>query len=388
VNILTYTSIYPNNCDPSHGIYVERRLVELIQTGNFESTVVCPVPWFPFRSSIFGRYADFGKIVRRSRRSDIDIHYCRFPAVPAFGTNMSARLMATATRKVVRRIAAETEAELIDAHYFYPDGVAASIIGRSLRIPYIITARGSDINLLATLPGPRRQMIDAAEGAAAIIAVSSALAERMTAIGMPASKIHVLRNGVDLNFFSPAVDCAADQNDVGHSPGFISVGTLKKNKGHDIAIEFISGMPGAKLKIIGQGEAESGLRALARQLKVENRVIFTGTLDPESLRREYRNATALILMSEREGLPNVVLESLACGTPVLATRVGGIPEILNDRRYGELVVPRSAAGLRSAWERLSSRQLDRENIRARAGSFSWGEVIGKLEGVMQRAVSC
>ena len=385
MQILTYSSLYPNNVDPSHGIFVERRLRELVARTDIRSTIVAPVPWFPFRARMFGEYGAMASITKTDRRFDMDILRPRFPLLPKFGMNSAARLMSIATRRLVEKCVKERFVRLIDAHYFYPDGVAASLLARALDLPYIITARGSDINLIAQHHSPRKQMLRAAQGASALVAVSEALAEEMRGLGMPAAKIHVLRNGVDLDFFQPACGAKSDRVNSIVEPVFLSIGTLKRAKGHDIAIRFIGETPGARLFVIGRGPEEVALRDLADQLGISDRVEFTGTLDAESLRERYRSAVALILMSEREGMPNVVLESLACGTPVMATPVGGIPEILVEQYCGELVADRTARGLTNAWRKLSQRKIDQDRIGQFARQFSWQGTIEGLHELMQDA---
>ena len=387
VQILTFSSLYPNNVDPSHGIFVERRLRELVAHTDIRSTVISPVPWFPFRAGIFGDYAGMAAISRRDQRFGIDVLHPRFPLIPKLGMNAAAGLMASACRRPVRSCVKALGVALIDAHYFYPDGVAASRLARELGLPYCITARGSDINLIGNFKSPGKQMLRAAEGASALIAVSEALACAMRDLGMPAEKIHVLRNGVDLDFFAPDSSDHSGKRLAPGGPVFLSVGALKPAKGHGIAIRFIQQLPDARLVVIGKGTGEAGLQQLASQLGVGDRVTFTGTLAPEALRSWYRAADALILMSEREGMPNVILESLACGTPVLATDVGGIPELITDSCCGELIPSRSADDLATAWQRLLRRGIEPKRIRQLAMRFSWHDSTEKLHALMTEIVT-
>ncbi len=382
MRILTFSSLYPNNVDPSHGVFVERRLRELIRRTKIRSTVISPVPWFPFRGRYFGRYAESAAILRRDRRYEVDIIHNRYPVIPKIGMNLAAGLMARATRRVFRECVNTKSPVLVDAHYFYPDGVAASILATESKLPYLVTARGSDINLIAKYASPRKQMLEAAHKADALIAVSAALADAMQDLGMPAGKIHVLRNGVDLDFFCPGVEEADERVPGSGELRFLSVGALKSAKGHDLAIRFVHKLPHARLVIAGRGPERASLIDLARRLGVSDRVTFAGTLDAEALRSQYRMADSLILMSKREGMPNVVLESMACGTPVMATAVGGIPEVVTEPCCGEIVADRSAEGLAEAWQILSNRGIDRDRLRQFAMRFSWQESISKLHGLM------
>jgi teichuronic acid biosynthesis glycosyltransferase TuaC len=318
-------------------------------------------------------------------RKSMAVHHPRYPLLPAAGMSTAPWLMAAGTRPRVREVlSSHKPVELIDAHYFYPDGVAAAMLARWMGLPYIITARGSDINLIATYSWPRRLMLRAAANASAVIAVSRALAAAMVAMGMPESRIHVLRNGVDLEFFSPLPGSQERRRPSGSPATFLSVGALKPAKGHDIAIRFIHRLQEARLVIAGAGPDERRLRLLCERLDVSPRVQFAGVLDAGSLRDCYRKADALVLMSEREGMPNVVLESLACGTPVLAADVGGIAEIVSSETAGELVDRRNAEALVAAWRRLQARGIDRRAVRRHAEQFSWDETITGLHRLMHR----
>lgn len=387
MHILSFSSLYPNNVDSSHGIFVERRLRELAGVADIQPVVVSPVPWFPFHSRIFGNYATMATIDRADRRFEIDILRPRYPLLPKIGMNSAAKLMALGCRRFVQRCVNASQAVLIDAHYFYPDGVAASLLAQELNLPYCITALGSDINLIARFASPRKQMLKAAAGASALIAVSDTLAGSMCDLGMPCDRIHVVQNGVDLNFFSPSDREPVRQALPNEKVTFLSVGVLKHAKGHDIAIEFVAGIENAHLVIAGRGPDEEQLRRMTRRLGIDHRVVFTGTLNPEQLRDWYQAADALILMSKREGMPNVILESLACGTPVLASAVGCIPELLSVADAGEIAKTRDLEGLRGAWTRMSGRTIDRRQTRKYAERFSWEDPIRKLSELMHHSVT-
>ena len=157
MNLLTYTTLYPNAVNPQHGIFVENRLRRIVATGDAAARVVAPVPWFPFKSDIFGAYGAFARIGPSEVRFGIAVDHPRYLSIPRVGMGIAPGLLARATVGRVRRHVAETGAQLIDAHYFYPDGVAAAAIGKALDMPVVITARGSDVNLIAQYDGPRRQ---------------------------------------------------------------------------------------------------------------------------------------------------------------------------------------------------------------------------------------
>ena len=363
-------------------------MLELLRATDSTAAVVAPVPWFPFTSSWFGRYAAMARAERSAVRHGVSVRYPRHLVIPKIGMSVAPALMARGCAGAVRESISESgPVDVLDAHYFFPDGVAASILAERFGLPFIVTARGSDINLIAKFDAPRRQILAAASKARAVVAVSEALAEEMQRIGIAPEKISVVRNGVDLDFFSPGDREVARQN-LGLEQGlFISVGALKEAKGHDIAIRFMTLAKEATLAVIGQGPDEARLRRLARDVGVHDRVMFTGALDPQQLREYYRAADALILMSVREGTPNVVLESIACGTPVIASAVGGIPALVDSELRGQLAEQRSVEGLADAWRRLDQTRPARSDTRNSAERFRWADSIDQLHGIMERAAA-
>jgi len=388
VNILTYSSLYPNPVDTTHGIFVERRLRRYLEFSGAKATVVAPVPWFPFRSRLFGQYAEFARIPERAIRFGIEVQYPRFRLIPKIGMLGAPGNMAKATLGAVREIASTRgPINVIDAHYFYPDGVAAAQVAERLGIPFVVTARGSDINVIAEFAKPRQMIVEAAHRAKMVIAVSEALKRSLVGLGVDEGKIEVLRNGVDLTFFCPG-DRVALRDKLGFdSTMFISVGALKEAKGHDVAIRSLAHIPGASLTVIGGGPFENELKSLATSLGLESRVDFAGRLSADELLDYYQAADALLLVSRREGMPNVVLESLACGTPVIAADVGGIREVVSDPAMGELLSDRRPQSLATAWRSLMQRGIDRGTIRKRAECLSWEPTIEGLHSVFERCAS-
>jgi glycosyltransferase involved in cell wall biosynthesis len=371
MKVLTFSTLYPNAARPAHGIFVETRLRQLVASGQVQSSVVAPVPWFPFAHPAFGAYAAQARAPRAETRNGIEVLHPRFPLLPKIGMTLAPFLLYRAVRPLVERVRRERGVDLIDAHYFYPDGVAAAMLGRRLDVPTVITARGSDVNLIAQYRLPRRMIRWAARQAAAVVAVSQALKDKLVALGVEHERIHVLRNGVDLGLFHAGDrDSLRAQLEL-RRPTLLSVGNLLAFKGHGLVIEALSFLPECELVIAGEGPDRAAFEALARQCGVAGRVRFVGSLDQQDLRRYYCAADALVLASSREGWPNVLLEAMACGTPVIATAVGGVPEIVTSTDAGAVVKERSAAALARAVRELSAQPRERAATRRFAEQFGW-----------------
>ena len=379
MKILTFSTLYPNAARPIHGIFVETRLRQLLASGQIASKVVAPVPWFPSRHPWFGDYALHACAPREEWRNGIEVLHPRYLLVPKIGMMAAPFLLAQAVRPAIARLAARYAFDLIDAHYFYPDGVAAVMLGRRLERPVVITARGSDINLIARHRLPRRMIQWAARQAAGVVTVSRALKDALVALGVPAESIQVLRNGVDLTLFSP-VDRERVRQRLGMKQRtLLSVGNLLAFKGHHIAIRALSLLPDCELVIIGAGPERPALDALARQTGVGERVRFAGSIGQEQLREYYGAADALVLASSREGWANVLLEAMACGTPVVASDVGGASELVASPEAG-LLTERAPEALARTLQRLFSNYPDRAATRRYAERFSWSETTrGQLQ---------
>lgn len=372
MKLLTFSTLYPNSERPQHGIFVETRLRHLLASGSAQSRVVAPVPWFPLRHPRFGYYAACARAPAEEERQGISIVHPRYPLIPKFGMSSAPVMLAVATLNTLKRMLRNGyDFDLIDAHYFYPDGVAAVILGRILSKPVTITARGTDINLIPRYPLPRQVIRWAARHAAGVIAVCQALKGAIVRLGIPENKVTVLRNGVDLELFYP-LPRDVERKRLGLTkPILLCVGHLVERKGHDIAIRAMTKLPECELMIIGEGEEEQRLKALSSSLGVADRVRFLGAIPQQELKRFYSAADALVLCSSREGWANVLLEAMACGTPVIATAVWGTPEIVASSEAGVLMQERSPKALVTSVRALLANCPDRSATRHYAEQFGW-----------------
>lgn len=375
IRTLLFSTLYPNSVRPSHGIFVETRLRHLLASGKVETRVVAPVPWFPFRHPKFGEYAKHAAVPGHEQRNGIRVEHPRYLLLPRIGMNSAPASLARAGLKAARKLIAEGyDFDLIDAHYFYPDGVAATIIGKALNKPVVITARGTDINLIPQYPKPKQMILQAADDCAAMITVCAALKDAIVGLGGTAQKITALRNGVDLQLFQPEdkpqARAAFGMND---KFAIASVGHLIERKGHHLVIEALAQIPDAELYLVGGGEEDSRLRALADQLGITNRVHLLGAMPQAKLRTLYSAVDCLVLASSREGWANVLLEAMACGTPVAASNVWGTPEVVASSAAGVLMRERSADGIVEAIRRLQQSLPERTATRRYAEQFSWND---------------
>ncbi|MEM7571017.1 MAG: glycosyltransferase family 4 protein [Pseudomonadota bacterium] len=378
MKILCFSTLYPHAGVPQHGVFVENRLRRLVETGKVEAKVIAPVPWFPSTHAAFGQYALHAKAPLTETRHGIDIVHPRYVVIPKVGMNITPHLLAQATVAAAKRmVQSGFEFDLIDAHYFYPDGVAAAAIARALGKPFMITARGTDINLIPQYPRARKKVLAVAEDADALGAVCQALADEMIGLGMDPGKTHVLRNGVDLETFRPQDRDEARRKWGTQGPTLVSVGGLIERKGHHFTIEALKDLPDVSLLIAGDGPEKEALSALASRLGVSERVRLLGPVPHDELPGLFSAADMSVLASSREGWANVLLESLACGTPVIATNVWGTPEVVASPEAGRLMEERDAASIVKEVRALMADMPNREDARAYAEKFSWADTTQK-----------
>lgn len=377
VRTLLFSSLYPNAKRPLLGIFVETRLRELLATGMVQTKVVAPIPWFPFAGERFGKFGKMAEAPKREWLNGIDVLHPRFVVLPKVGMSLAPWLLAAGAVGAVSRLLEEGfDFDVIDAHYYYPDGVAAALLAAWFRKPLVITARGTDVNVLPNYRLPRLMIQWAARQARASIGVSAALVERMCELHMDPQRLHVMRNGVDATRFSPRpMRAARHALGLDGAPLLLTVGNLQEHKGQRLVIESLARLrhrhPRASLVIIGDGPDRGPLEQLATTLGLEDGVKFAGQVANADLAQWYSAADVLVLASSREGWPNVLLEAMACGTPVVASRVGGIPEAVQGGDVGRLVVERSPDAFAAAIQDLLEAAPDRERVRGYAEGFSW-----------------
>ena len=371
LRLLTFSTLFPDSARPNHGVFVENRLRHLVASGAVASTVLAPVPWFPSRHPRFGAYASFAAVPRFEHRHGLAVHHPRFVVIPRFGMNLAPFLLYAAARPALARLlAAGQRFDAIDAHYLYPDGVAGVWLGKAFGLPVVLTARGSDVTELPDHAVPRALIRRALRRADHLIGVSRALCERMVELGADPARGTTLRNGVESAVFRPA-DRAAARAALGLTrPTLISVGNLVERKRNHLTIAAMALLPEWDFVIVGDGPERPRLEALARELDVAARVRFLGAQPHASLPEYYTAADAMVLASSREGWANVLLESMACGTPVVASNIPMNAEVVTSPAAGRLAEP-TAEGIAAAVRDLFAAPPDREATRRFAEPFSW-----------------
>ncbi|WFL77507.1 glycosyltransferase [Altererythrobacter arenosus] len=387
-HVLSLATLFPNAEDPRFGPFVAKSLEALASRGDWKVTVVNPIGIPPVA---FGKYRPLAALDPVSQERGMVVHRPRFMLIPRFGPRFNANAIARAVTPLIRQIHAETSIDLLDAEFFFPDGPAAAQIAEAIGLPLSIKARGSDITYWGTHEFAKEQMLAAAENASALLAVSQNLAGEMTALGMDASKITVHYTGLDRDRFRPLNHTGLRATLAGElsfeipdgAPLLCSVGALVERKGHAFAIEALGQLADARLIIVGKGEDDAILRALASELGVAERVLLAGSVDHDLMPVILSASDVMVLPTRAEGLANAWVEALACGTPVVTCDVGGARELINSEIAGRLV-PREVDAIVAAVRAILAHPPSPQAVAATVERFSWENHAAELAAHFER----
>ncbi|HEX8364330.1 MAG TPA: glycosyltransferase [Allosphingosinicella sp.] len=375
LRVLTLSTLFPNGAEPTFGTFVERQTLGLAARPGVEVEVVAPVglPLWPL--SRHRHYAARAALATQETWKGLRVHRPRYTVWPKLQRRTPAS-MARALLPMLREIRERFAFDVIDAEFFWPDGPAAAALSRALGVPFSIKARGSDIQHWGSRADTRAQILEAGRAAGGLLAVSAALKAAMVRLGLPGEKVAVHYTGIDLDLFRPLDRAEAKERFAVEGPLVVTAGALIEKKGQRLAIEALSQIPGATLILVGDGPDRPRLEALAAGSG--KRVRLAGRRPHEELPLYLAAADATLLPSASEGLANVWVESLACGTPVVTTDVGGAREVFDRPEAGRLA-PREPAALAAALREILDDPPDQEAVRRCAQRFSWERNAAELE---------
>jgi glycosyltransferase involved in cell wall biosynthesis len=382
LRVLTLSTLYPDAGRPTFGGFVERQTQALAARAGVEVEVASGVGLPPWPLSLHPHYAA-ARRATSGAYNGLEVHRVPFRTLPGLPAGAGKRL-ARAILPRLKRLRERFPFTVIDAEFFWPDGVAAMHLSRALGVPFSIQARGSDIHFWSGVPAVRAQILEAAREAGGLLAVSAALKRSMEQLGMPGERIAVHYTGIDLQRFRPVPRAAAKEALGVEGPLLVSAGALIPLKGQALAIEALAALPDATLILVGDGPERARLEALAKPLGP--RVRFLGNRPHGELPALLAAADVMVLPSEREGLANVWVEALACGTPLVITDVGGAREVVDRPEAGRLVA-REAKAIAHGVRELLVAPPGPASVRLAAERFSWERNAAELEAHLRAIIS-
>jgi len=383
--LLVLSSLFPSAAQPTAGVFIRERMFRVGK--HLPIVVVAPQPWFPFQGVIRRFRPHFRPPAAPFERiHGVEVHRPRFLCVPGVLKHTDGVLMALSVYSTVRRLVKRHSLNILDVHFGYPDGRAGTLLGRWLNLPVVLTLRGKEERQSTESVGePLRRAIRRADR---LVAVSNALRDLAVRLGADDARIRVIGNGVDLEKFHPVdkLDARSELGLPANAKVLISVGGLVERKGFHRVIASIPVLlrrhPDLHYLVVGaagpEGDFSSFLFKQVEELELGDRVHFLGSWPPERMKIPLSAADVFVLATRYEGWANVFLEAMACGLPVVTTRVGGNEQVVSRAALGSLVPFGDAGALIDALDRALDREWDRQNIVAHANANSWNDRIDRL----------
>ncbi|HEX8389667.1 MAG TPA: glycosyltransferase [Sphingomonas sp.] len=370
LRVLTLSTLFPDATRPNFGVFVERQTRALAAIPDTAVTVVAPIGLPPPPFDRLNRYDALREVPTREVWKGLTVYRPRFVALPLTGGRWHAPALSFVVANLLPWIQKMHAPQVIDASFFFPDGVAAMMSQRRHRLPVSIKARGADIHHWGRARATARQVVRAGRAADGLLAVSAAMRDDMIALGMPAERIRVHHTGVDQDRFAPG-DRAALKAALGVAgPLIVSTGALIPRKGHEVVVRALASLPGATLMIAGEGPERARLEALAAGTGVADRVRLLGSVPHAELPRLLAAADVMALASASEGLANAWVEALSSGTPIVITDAGGAREVVTSPVAGRIVAPEPAA-FAHAIKALLDDPSAPDQVRATVRDFTW-----------------
>jgi glycosyltransferase involved in cell wall biosynthesis len=389
MRVLVLSSVYPTAAMPLRGLFVRERTRHL--AASCEVQVVAPIPWFPGNRWLRG--VSRASATPLEQPDGFPVFHPRFLSVPRYAKSADGLLYFLSLAPFVARLRRRFAFELIDAHFAYPDGFAATLLARLFRVPVSVTLRGTEVPFSRSRLR-RAQIRFVLRRAERVLTVSDSLARLARDLGAPAARVRVIPNGIDRARFQPGPRDEA-RRQLGLSPDrriIVSVGGLTERKGHHRVLAAMQALVGDRpdllLAIVGGGSSEGDVGpALRRQisaLELDRHVLLAGPQPPERVPLWLQAADVFCLATANEGRPNAVLEALACGLPVVTTDVGGIAEVVRPGIDGLVVPFGDHLALTRALGEALDRSWDRDVICAHGSGRTWEraaqEVLAELAG--------
>ncbi|MHC4134516.1 MAG: glycosyltransferase [Planctomycetota bacterium] len=375
MRILTITNLFPSSSAPTAGVFIRERIKAVVARG-VEVRVIAPVPYVP-PGPVPARYRRIRATPEADEVDGVSVRYPRYLVIPKAGTRFQAWAYARGLRDVLRSEIEGFRPDILDAHYLYPDACGVARAAREFDVPYACTARGSDVHVLGCVPSVHRQIRAALAGAAAVIAVSRALATAMRDLKLCDGPIEVVANGVDRSRFHPRPRAEARKAlDLDGAGRFVvCVGHLAPVYRQELllrALAHADAPADLSVRFLGEGADRARLEALALALGVRGRVVFEGTVPHERIPLWFAASNGSVQLNRSAGSPNAVLESVACGLPVLASAIPAMREALQAPEQGMLVEPRPEAVARGLARLVASGTIPGGSVR------SWDDVAGEI----------
>jgi teichuronic acid biosynthesis glycosyltransferase TuaC len=392
LKVLLVSNLFPTPVDPTRGIFtfqLAKRLQE-----KCDVTIVCPLPWFPswLTLPVFKKWAEYSNVPRKYEWDGFVVHSPKYVMIPKLSEAIHAVLMFPSLYFLARRLHKKRHFDAINTQWLYPDGVAITWVAHLLKLPHVLTALGCDANVFMKQKHKRSQIIWALKNTERTTVVSDALRQFIEDQGLDDIAIDVIPNGVDANVFYPRerIECVRQLGLEHKGKAIVFVGQLLEVKGIIYLIEAVEQLLSRGVDVVaylvGEGsgrpyyESEIACRGLSARIRL------VGNCPHSEVATWMGAADIFCLPSIREGFPNVVLEALFSGRPVVASDVGGIPEMVNSEN-GVLAEPGNTQALANALYEAMQKNWDPQSIVSTVRHLSWERAANQYLQSITKAIN-
>ena len=336
-SILLISNLYPNYKEPTRGLFIKQLAESLSKKALV--TVIAPLPFNPLE--YLGQKSRVPPI---EKIGNITVYHPRYIVIPKMLRFLTGYFFYFGIKNLVSQLRRDGKADVISAHWIYPDGFASTLIAKKLGCPIALHALGCDINEYTKYKLRKRLIKKALAHSDVNIVKSQRLKTSIVNLGIDSNKTHVIHNGINKDIFvkTPSVDARQRLCLSLHKKYCLFIGNFQIEKGLEYLIKASALIKDDNLHflIVGSGPLETEVKNLVSKLNLEKNYTFLGRIEHSSIPLYMSASNLLCLPSLREGCPNVVLESLSCGTPVVASDVGAVPDIITNDSFGIIVRPK------------------------------------------------
>jgi glycosyltransferase involved in cell wall biosynthesis len=388
MRLLTVTNLFPNAAEPGRGLFNQQQLAALPSDWSVE--VVAPLPWVPRVPGLPqpAGWLAMNSVPEHETIHGVSVHHPRYLVIPKVGRWIAGRTFFKALWPVMRRLHQASHFDAVLATWAYPDVYGTVLAAERLRLPVVAKAHGSDVHLAAATGWRRRAIRRALSRCSSVIAVSSSLKGELAGFGVPEDRIRIIPNGIDSERFRPMDqrEARAQLSLPLEGRRVVFVGNFAPVKGLPVLLEAASRMPDEmSFSLVGDGSQRVELAALIKRLGLSGRATLVGRVPHQAIPLWMNAGDVFCLPSASEGCPNVVVEALACGRPVVASRVGGIPELIREGESGFLVAPGRPDELAAALNRALAARWNPAAIRRTVEDRGWDESARRVALLLQEA---
>lgn len=381
LRIAVVTPLFPVRSEVYRGQPIYQTVLGLVRHAEVE--VFCPMAVYPPLRGLQPRSYKYRRADGNYQPEGVRTHYIDYPTFPVAGRVTNGMVSGLKLLPALKRF----QPEIVLAYWLYPEGYGAAWAARRLGVPCVLGSRGSDLRRPPDLLSAWLMRRTVRSGAF-LLTVSEELRQRALALGVPADRVQAIPNGCRTDIFHPADRSEARRElGVGQDAEIILfVGHLIETKGVFELLEAFRRLAQQRTKLelvlIGEGSQSVLLRQMAEESRLVGRIRFEGGRPASQVARWMAASDLLCLPSHTEGYPNVIVEALSSGRPVVAANVGGIPELI-DGGCGEMVEPKNVDSLVGGLEKVLNSSWEADLI-ARRSNRSWDDVGDETYEVCRR----